>query len=282
MIPKFRDMKEGMRTTRLVFVLALLIPRAGGLPLFSQEDSQIQQLTPLLSRALSNVPELHIAVAMPSPCIRQLSSCSKLDAIVRAALVATDRDLRIVPEDALTSALTAQGFLPVDRYFPAAVTRVTRNLNANILIEYKVTGDNRVSILVYEQREFEEFGARLSGDAAPLPPIWVDPESGISIKVEGSSDPGKSFKMPSCLACASPNFSFEARKKGIEGTVSMLATVSVNGRPKDLVAVSGLGHELDEQAVKAVKNWRFTPARDPNGQTLEMRVPVEITFRLLN
>jgi TonB family protein len=78
-----------------------------------------------------------------------------------------------------------------------------------------------------------------------------------------------------------PEFSDEARRKRIEGTVNLSLVVGVDGHPHDIKVENGLGHGLDENAVKAVREWRFEPARQ-DGQPIEKKIAVSVTFNLFH
>jgi TonB family protein len=53
--------------------------------------------------------------------------------------------------------------------------------------------------------------------------------------------------------------------------------VSSKGIPKDPRVVKGLDKDLDESAVKAVKEWLFAPAQK-DGKAVAVRVSVQIEF----
>lgn len=77
-----------------------------------------------------------------------------------------------------------------------------------------------------------------------------------------------------------PIYPAYARRRGIEGRVVLDVIVAANGKAKDVsVAQSSRYEVLDEAAVKAVREWRFHPARE-NGRTIESRLKVPVTFRL--
>jgi protein TonB len=56
-------------------------------------------------------------------------------------------------------------------------------------------------------------------------------------------------------------------------------TVDIAGNPVDIVITRPLGFGLDDQAVKAVKSWKFRPAT-LKGQPVPARVSVRVTFQL--
>ncbi len=71
-----------------------------------------------------------------------------------------------------------------------------------------------------------------------------------------------------------------ARRRGLEGTVIIEVLVDVNGRvaKAGISATSGYGI-LDRAALKAVKDWTFSPG-SVNGKKEAMPVKVPVKFRL--
>jgi TonB family protein len=57
-----------------------------------------------------------------------------------------------------------------------------------------------------------------------------------------------------------PDYSEEARAAGLEGTVFVSLAIGLDGTPGDLRVKSPLGLGLDEKALDAVTQWRFTAA----------------------
>jgi len=88
------------------------------------------------------------------------------------------------------------------------------------------------------------------------------------------------YGMPVCLYCPRANFSDEAIKAKYQGVVVLAIVVTPDGRATDIHVAKGLGLGLDEQAVKAVKDWRFTPSHGPDGKPAAVQVLIEVVFRL--
>ena len=86
--------------------------------------------------------------------------------------------------------------------------------------------------------------------------------------------------VPACRYCPSPEYTNQARKARIQGTVVLQAVVTVDGRAEDISVMRGLGSGLDEKAIEAVKKWHFNPARDADGHPVAVAVPMDVTFRL--
>src|SRR5687767_2182689 len=65
---------------------------------------------------------------------------------------------------------------------------------------------------------------------------------------------------PVLLHKIEPEYSPEARAAKIEGSVLLAIIVSNEGKATAIQLVRKLGHGLDEEAVRAVRQWRFKPA----------------------
>lgn len=76
-----------------------------------------------------------------------------------------------------------------------------------------------------------------------------------------------------------PEYSDEARRAKYQGTVLLWVVIDANGRPHEVKVSRSLGMGLDEKAIEAVKNWRFTPAKK-DGQPVAVQVTIEVSFRL--
>jgi TonB family protein len=77
----------------------------------------------------------------------------------------------------------------------------------------------------------------------------------------------------------SPIYTEEARAKRIEGEVLLEVVFEATGRLRVLKVVKGLGHGLDDSAVRAAEQIRFKPAlRD--GQPSDSKAVVHIVFQL--
>jgi len=81
------------------------------------------------------------------------------------------------------------------------------------------------------------------------------------------------------LSKPTPVYSDEARTLHIEGDVLLEVEFTATGEIHVLRVVRGLGHGLDESAVRAVQGMRFKPAQR-NGQPIDVRTTISIVFRL--
>lgn len=77
----------------------------------------------------------------------------------------------------------------------------------------------------------------------------------------------------------SPGYTREARQARISGTVSVNVVINEKGEVTDAKVVRGLGYGLDESALRAVKLWKFDPARR-DGTPFITKVTVEVNFAM--
>jgi len=78
-----------------------------------------------------------------------------------------------------------------------------------------------------------------------------------------------------------PLYSDEARRRGIEGLVTVGARVEMDGRVSAARVVHGLGSGLDQNALVALRQWRFRPGTRA-GRPVPMDAEVDVEFSLRN
>jgi protein TonB len=77
-----------------------------------------------------------------------------------------------------------------------------------------------------------------------------------------------------------PKYPRMARRRGLEGVVTIEALIDSNGKVVELRIFSSSGHRiLNKSAMKAVRGWRFTPGT-VGGRRQQMRVKVPVRFQL--
>jgi TonB family protein len=74
-------------------------------------------------------------------------------------------------------------------------------------------------------------------------------------------------------------YSEEARKLGIEGEVLVEVIFRASGLVEVVRVTSGLGHDLDDAAVRAAQQMRFKPALQ-NGKPVDFPAIIHIEFQL--
>lgn len=90
---------------------------------------------------------------------------------------------------------------------------------------------------------------------------------------------GSGIEPPALLREVKPDYTEQARRQGVEGDVVMEIVVRHDGTVGQVRVLEGLGHGLDERAVAAVRQWRFTPA-SRRGTPVDVLVEVAMEFKL--
>jgi len=85
---------------------------------------------------------------------------------------------------------------------------------------------------------------------------------------------------PKVLFKPRPEYTAEAIKLHVEGTVTVRLRVSSSGAVQVLGVVSDLGHGLGDSAIRAVQATRFKPATDASGRPTDWEGVVNVAFQL--
>jgi TonB family protein len=98
--------------------------------------------------------------------------------------------------------------------------------------------------------------------------------------VTGSGGFVGSVTEPVLLWKIEPEYTDEARRAKIQGTVILHIEVDTRGQAQNITVRQSLGLGLDERAIEAVRRWRFRPGyRD--GKPWVTAAMVQVNFRLL-
>jgi protein TonB len=86
-------------------------------------------------------------------------------------------------------------------------------------------------------------------------------------------------KAPVIIREVKPKYTADAMRRKVEGTVEVHAVILADGTVGDVSVKQSLDPDLDEEAVKATKQWRFRPGTK-DGSPVAVEVFIELTFRL--
>jgi protein TonB len=96
---------------------------------------------------------------------------------------------------------------------------------------------------------------------------------------EGVYFVGSGVSTPRVLSSTRPEYTAEARAAGIEGAVQVVVTIGQDGVPRDARIHAGLGHGLDEMAIRCVAEWRFKPG-EYEGNPVAVAATLNVSFQL--
>jgi periplasmic protein TonB len=95
----------------------------------------------------------------------------------------------------------------------------------------------------------------------------------------GPYRPGSGITPPSITREVKPEYTQEARRRGIAGDVIVEIIVRSDGSVGQVRLLQGLGAGLDQRAMEAVRQWRFSPAHR-YGTPVDVVVEVAVEFKL--
>ena len=95
----------------------------------------------------------------------------------------------------------------------------------------------------------------------------------------GPYRPGAGIEPPRLLREVKAVYTEDARRRGLAGEVLLEIVVRRDGSVSDVSVIRALGAGLEERAIEAVRQWRFTPARR-QGLPVDVIVEVAVEFAL--
>jgi TonB family protein len=115
---------------------------------------------------------------------------------------------------------------------------------------------------------------------AAISPALDSPASAVRDVRPATAGDGKDIVAPEVVEYTTPPlYSDAARERGIEGVVVVRTRVDLDGRATQARVVTRLGYGLDQNALVALRHWRFRPGAR-NGMPAAMDADVEIEFSL--
>jgi TonB family protein len=112
---------------------------------------------------------------------------------------------------------------------------------------------------------------------------FLDPGLQITKKdsvEDGTYRAGNGVSRPQLIKKIEPSWTDEARQAGVSGMVLVSFRVDAEGMARDLSVTRGLGHGLDENAIEAVRQWRFLAGMKNDMPVVVGGLTVAVDFRL--
>jgi TonB family protein len=103
-----------------------------------------------------------------------------------------------------------------------------------------------------------------------------------NVRVVGLPGAAEAVSLPEVVEYTTPPlYSDQARSRGIQGIVTVGARVNVDGTVSDTRLVRSLGFGLDQNALVALRQWRFRPGQRA-GVPVAMDAEIDVEFSLSN
>jgi TonB family protein len=90
---------------------------------------------------------------------------------------------------------------------------------------------------------------------------------------------GNGVSEPVMIQTVQPGYTQEARDARVTGTVELQAVIGTDGSVAKVQVTKGLGYGLDENAAKALAQWRFRPGTK-DGKPVNVRIEIKMNFSL--
>ena len=91
--------------------------------------------------------------------------------------------------------------------------------------------------------------------------------------------PGDGVSAPILVKEVKPQYNPEAKQAKIEGSVTLECVVETDGAVGEVHVTKSLDPGLDQEAIKAAKQWRFEPGTK-DGKPVPVLITLEMTFTL--
>src|SRR5579859_103785 len=82
------------------------------------------------------------------------------------------------------------------------------------------------------------------------------------------------ISQPICIFCPNPDYTDEARRNGVQGSVIVSVILDERGTIKDVRVVSSSDDSMTKQCLDILKKWRMKPSEDGNGNSVPIRAPI--------
>jgi len=113
----------------------------------------------------------------------------------------------------------------------------------------------------------------------PQVPTTIAPFDSCKYLPVGPGPVGRGILPPRAVSMVDPKYTDAARKAKINASVIVAVAINEEGGVDDVKVVRPLGYGLDQNAINAARQSKFTPAtRD--GKPVPVQFSLEMTFRL--
>lgn len=213
------------------------------------------------------------------PGQRLTSLGTKLADDFALALAQSNADFSVEKPDEIRPRMQKAGY-SVDALLDARTTlAMTRNLKAQVAVLGTISREvdglkvlaTAINLTNYKAIDSLDVRILVTPEMMTLMQAYSEP---ITDDVPMSGTKGYSF--PRCYQCPTAAYTSDAAEFG--GTVALMAIVTADGRAQVVKVIQESRAGLAEKVVEAVRQWRFTPAKGPDGKPATVRQIIEETY----
>jgi TonB family protein len=138
----------------------------------------------------------------------------------------------------------------------------------------KVLADSTVNV----ERGGRAVVGGMDGEKAPYIFVVVEPDPPRSRPIPFDQQAG--LTQPVKVKDATPVYPKSAKEEGVQGIVILQATLDIHGTPQSIRVLHSPDPRLSEAALETARQWRWEPARTPDGQPIAVYFALTFNFRL--
>ena len=290
-------MGKAMRTYRTLTALVVLLasPALGqtsdkGNPNVNARP-QLPEIDPLATRladALMHSKQKSVIVFdfwNPDQTLTALGQ--SLAQSLSTALATGPVPLEVLDRSGIAAACLRHGLSPANTHDTSIETWIGQDLGAKALVlgQLSVVDDKlEIQITAYrtEDQKWIAGFKQTSLITNDMRVLMAKEVESVAVKTAPAQPSSNKYSYPKCVSCPPAEYDRRAADKGLEGTVLLNVIVGTNGKASDIIILKGLPYGLTQKAIEAVGRWTFKPALTPQGQPVEVRQTIEVTFHLLS
>jgi TonB family protein len=286
-----------MRTYRTLMVLVVLLasPALGQTPDKSNPTvdtrAQLPEIDPLATRladALVHSKQKSVIVFDfwgPDQTLTALGQ--DLAQNLSTALATASVPLQVLDRSRIAAACLRHGLSHANTHDTSIEIWIGQDLGAKALVlgQLSVVDDKlEIQITAYrtEDQKWIAGFKQTSLITNDMRVLMTKEVESVAVKTAPAQPSSNKYSYPKCVSCPPAEYDRRAADKGLEGTVLLNVIVGTNGKASDIIIIKGLPYGLTQKAIEAVGRWTFKPALTAQGQPVEVRQTIEVTFRFLS
>ena len=206
------------------------------------------------------------------------------------ALVRAGEPLEFILRSQLADAIVARHLAAKDTFDDKTAEGFAKSLGADAIVRgsFVAFGDRLIVAITYLTTAGNSWASapptqNVHGRIEMIPEIATHlgvpfdslrPRDGVYRAGEGG------FGSPVCIRCPHPPYPPAASRRRLQGEITLEAIITASGDVTKVKIIKSIDPAFDEATLDTVRNWKFKPATDPDGNAVPVRQTIEVTFHL--